>query len=406
MKWHKTILTLRKRRKTMANIKFTLEKYKGADGTYGIRDSETGAILLPPTYEWIGELYRRSTWIKRKEGFGLLDCDTLQEIIPCEYGFPLYPNLNNQIIVWKNQKAGLINLNNQILIPIEYDTIELINHRYYLGEKEERFYWFDLEANPIPETKEMAEYTHPDKSDEQEEELYQLPMPQLEQRIKEACSNYWHSQKEEDYDKTITLIQIRQQRMNEQWKHNAANAARIDRVNTLLNNTVREALQLGQRTAASLSWMNDLPNESYSVNVGVYPYWANDKSEVGYQPKLTGEEEEQRLCDQEYNEGYNHIWNIIREIGSYRKYGSKHPMCFTASSDSADPSSWDFEEATMDDGQSWDEGIHRPIYQNIHFLHPWHRLYWDDFYYALEDLARMNDFRIEIKVNFEKIGTR
>lgn len=379
------------------------EIYKGENGTYGIRETERQTIVLPPTYERIGEFIRPITWVKRPEGYGLLNCETFQEIIPCIYGYPLYPNVQGQLIVWKNQKAGVIDAQNQLLIPIAYDNICLIKGKYYLAEQDNQYYWFDPQGHPIAETEELAEYTRPDTIDESEKPYYELSIDQLEQQIVEAYKRYKTNNSKENYEHAARLIQVRQRRLNDQWQHNAANTTRLDRVNTLLNDTVRKALALGLRTAQSLQWMDSEPNDGYSLNVGVYPCWTNEKSVVGYKPQLTGEAEQERLNKQEWNESDYHIWNIIRYMGQNVWYYAKEDnMCFTAHGESPYPADWAFETWAMEDGQSWDEGLHRPIYQNIHFLHPWHRLFWDDFYYALEDLAQMNEFRIDIKVTFNQ----
>ena len=58
--------------------------------------------------------------------------------------------------------------------------------------------------------------------------------------------------------------------MNKEWKHNAANVARIARVNTLLNDNIKEAIEIGQYIAESLSWMEQATNECYNVEVMVY----------------------------------------------------------------------------------------------------------------------------------------
>lgn len=383
----------------------TREVFKNDEGICGIHDTMTDDILLPPTYEWIGELESETTWIKRKEGYGLLDCSTFKELIPCQYANSLYPDKLNQIIVWKDYKAGLIDMHQHTLIPIAYDALELVNGKYYHGEKEDQHYWFDSKGYPIQETKELAAYIQPQWIDE-EVELLQLPLPELDQRIRSAYCRYQNSKYEDDYNYTKKLILIRKYRMNKEWKHNAANVSRIERVNNLLNNTIKEAIEIGQHTTESLSWMEEANNESYCVDVTVYPYWANDRSEIGYHPQLEGEAEEDRLTDQEWNESGAHIWNIIRNIGTFETDNQLSHFCFFISRDTADPEWWTFERCVCEDGQSYDQGMHRPIYQDIHFCWPWERLSWGNFNYAFEDLVRMNEFRIEIRVNFEKIGTR
>ena len=55
----------------------------------------------------------------------------------------------------------------------------------------------------------------------------------------------------------------------------------------------------------------------------------------------------------------------------------------------------------MDDGESWDEGIRYPIYMDVYFTHPFHQLYFDNYYYANTDIVNINDFRIKVDVRLE-----
>ena len=107
------------------------------------------------------------------------------------------------------------------------------------------------------------------------------------------------SRAEEDYEATKRLIEIRQFRMNKEWKHNAANVARIERVNNLLNDNIKEANEIGQHITESLAWTEQSADRSYCVDIRICPCWANDRSEIGYHPLLEGVAEEERLCDQE-----------------------------------------------------------------------------------------------------------
>ena len=215
---------------------------------------------------------------------------------------------------------------------------------------------------------------------------------------------YVASRAEEDYEATKRLIEIRQFRMNKEWKHNAANVARIERVNNLLNDNIKEAIEIGQHITESLAWTEQSADRSYCVDIRICPCWANDRSEIGYQPLLEGVAEEERLCDQELDESGCHLWNIIRKIGKYETNDRLGHFCFFISRNTAEPEWWTFEQCVCEDGQSYDLGLHRPIYQDIHFCWPWERLCWSNFNYALEDLARMNEFKIEIQVLIDKVG--
>ena len=54
---------------------------------------------------------------------------------------------------------------------------------------------------------------------------------------------------------------------------------------------------------------------------------------------------------------------------------------------------------TGDDGQSWEECIHFPAYQDEYFTMPFHHLYCDQFDFSLEDLCNINDFRVNVNVH-------
>lgn len=388
----------------MEQEEITREVFRSDDGFCGIQDTVTGEVLLPPTYEWIGELDDETTWIKRKEGYGLLDCNTFKEVIPCQYANALYPDKLNQIIVWRDYKAGLIDMRQHTIIPIAYDALELVNGEFYHGERGDQHYWFDSKGYPIQETKELAAFIQPQWAGE-EELLLQCSLHELEERIISAYQCYVSSRAKEDYKETKRLIEIRQFRMNKEWKHNTANVARIERVNNLLNDNIKEAVVTGQHMAESLAWMEQSADRSYCVDIRIYPCWANDRSEIGYQPLLEGEAEEERLCDQELDESGCHLWNIIRKIGKYETNDRLGHFCFFISRNTAEPECWAFEHCLCEDGQSYDQGLHRPIYQDIHFCWSWERLCWSNFNYALEDLARMNEFKIEIQVLIDKVGS-
>ena len=72
--------------------------------------------------------------------------------------------------------------------------------------------------------------------------------------------------------------------------------------------------------------------------------------------------------------------------------------CFEASVCGYEPDYWDERELTGDEGQSWDECIHYPAYQDEYFTMPFHHLYCDCFDYSFEDLCNINDFRVNVNV--------
>lgn len=59
---------------------------------------------------------------------------------------------------------------------------------------------------------------------------------------------------------------------------------------------------------------------------------------------------------------------------------------------------WNERTLTGDEGQSWDECIHYPAYQDEYFTMPFHHLFCDCFDYSFEDLCNINDFRVNVNV--------
>lgn len=190
--------------------------------------------------------------------------------------------------------------------------------------------------------------------------------------------------------------------MNQGWVHNVENAHRIGRTNRLLMRAVEKAVQLGKRTAKSLQWMEKVSHtESYYVEVTIHPEWQDSRSDLRYERKYeSAKKENDRLDDENCELADTHIWNIIATMGGGPKREGIS-LCFSQSADEYDSDFWDVRKMTLDDGQSWDENIHFPAYQDEYFTHPFHALYCDYFKYSFEDLCNINDFRVNVDVNLE-----
>ena len=115
---------------------------------------------------------------------------------------------------------------------------------------------------------------------------------------------------------------------------------------------------------------------------------------------IADDNEQDRLEDQVCNEADNHVWNIIAAMGrgGYREDGVA--LCFDHQAWDKDDK-WNYKELIMDDGQTWDEGIRFPAYQDVYFTHPFHQLYFDGYNYSFEDLCNINDFRVNVYVKLE-----
>ena len=360
--------------------------------------------FVPPIYDecresWMGAL----VWVKKKGKFGLVDLNTGEEKIPCEYTFPPYFSREGLAVVWKDYKAGVINLDNEIVVPFIYDSI---TGRYRTPE--DGFIGRIGDGDPIClnlqgevtsfTQEELERMNAPWWIEEEFPEYMEKPIVEIEKEIADVYKEWDRKKTDDDLDKKLgDLIRIRARRLNQTWRHTPENAARIDRVNKLLMRAVRKAMTFGKRTAESLDWVKQATGDEYTICVFVYPYWQNRMSEWN---GPVAEKVSRKVLDEDECElSEYHLWNIIVERGSVRE--ENRGICFTHTAHTSNQDDWNFTSAVMDDGQTWDEGIHYPVYQDVYFVHPWHLLYWDSYEFALEDIARLNDFRVEVSVSFE-----
>ena len=385
-------------------------------------------------------------WFKEGNRYGARWSETGEIAIPAEYACTLYFNKNGHAVAWKDYKAGVIDTSNNVCIPFIYDEIH-DRHTWVPNENrlkivdengEERVYGpekvcssrgyacftnegveqaYDLDCNPCEFDEEDAQYMHqeyewsvPENANRSLEEIEQALKDDFRKLQNLQCNNdyrrpYYHNTSEE-IDKLEDIIEghiyDRRHVMNLSWVHNRENAERISRTNDLLMRAVKKAVKLGKKTQESLRWMNDVPN-SYEFHIIVYihPQWDNDKSSYAYEPKegLSKRKEQERLHDQIDEEADNHVWNIIAAMGKgYRQDGVA--LCFEHEAfDEHDK--WNFKDLIMDDGQTWDEGIRFPAYQDVYFTNPFHQLYFDSYNYSFEDLCNINDFRVNVEVKLE-----
>lgn len=408
-------------------------------GKYGVKKTGHAGWWIAPEYEAIqGEEFnicRGDLWVKNDGRFGYLDVVERRELVPCEYGFPLYFQGDGYAEAWKDYKAGVINTKDEVVVPIIYDELRA---RYHAIESEvdddkghqikQVFSGFagfmnDGSAQAYDEKMQPCEFTDEEKKqyftdnyEWSETENATRSIEEIEERIREeyvkwrkmgggmphthACS-IDSDEADDQKQKVLGLVYDRRHRMNKEWTHNKENADRIMRTNHLLQRAVEKAIRLGKKTVKSVDWMNkvaSLDGYGYETEVFVYPQWTNSKSVFGYQ--LSGRKgEADRLNEEEYN-CHNHIWNIIAALSDCYKVDGVG-ACFYHSVWSGDNDDWDIKKLLLDDGQSWDELIHYPAYMDCYFLIPFHNLYCDLFNYSLEDIAQMNDFRVRVNVKLE-----
>jgi len=335
------------------------EHFDHKTGLYGVKNcNDQGKAekgwWIKPSYDAIGSINAEAKgWFKKNGKFGYLDVASREELIPAEYGYPIYFSRDGFATTWKDYRAGVINLLGQTVIPFRYDEIHY--RQEPLDEKGRKMVFRGFVCRCEDGTRDVYdENCRPDELREwdnvgrdlscTDKDNEALSIEELEEKIKE---NYlkliqmgYHSQMDDCFSKehlgkikeveqiVKDAIYDRRQKINLSWRHNRENAARISRLNDL------------------------------------------------------------------------HIRNIIARMGELPNADGT-ATCFEHTSYNYDSKDWTPRNLFMDDGQTWGEGIHHPAYQDVYFLFPFHLLYFDYFNYSLEDLASINDFRVEVKVELQ-----
>lgn len=183
------------------------------------------------------------------------------------------------------------------------------------------------------------------------------PVAEIEAEIKRRFDNG------EGRDELRDLLYDRKWAINNLWRHSPENVKAISAVNGRLNAAIREALAMGENLEKTLSG-------DWDLTVEVYPEWEEDW-----------------------------IQNIIVELG-HRVGIRDYSPCFSIYASSDRKNDWDFKTATLDDGDSWDEGpLRRPAYQDCYFLHPFQELYYGNYILAFSDLISIKSFQIRIMID-------
>lgn len=91
---------------------------------WGIWDSKQKKVVVPIIYDeiCIHDKLKRSN-VRSNDKWGILDCNTCKVTIPAEYDSIEKIYLSNFFVVEKNQKFGVIDQLNTMLIPIKYDEV-------------------------------------------------------------------------------------------------------------------------------------------------------------------------------------------------------------------------------------------------------------------------------------------
>lgn len=417
---------------------------------FGIKIEGQKDWYVAPVFEqlgiWDSPAEAHDIWFKQNGKYGYYNIPDRRIVIPAVYGYPLYFNEKGYAVTWKDYKAGVINQKGETVIPFIYDEIESRYQRVPIPEDEQRtvttddgtvlhigpsfrdifrgYACFDNEGSVQAYDADCRHDTFHDweqgrMGNQQEysnKDVERMTVDELEGRIKKeyvrllelgyglpklwSCSREHMDEIDEQEAKVKSLIHDRRQMMDSTWVHHAENAKRIGRTNRLLMRAVRKAIKLGKKTAKSLQWMEKVSNTKlYEVEVYVHPEWQNSKSDLRYTRMFKSPAKElDCLIKEEDSVADTHIWNIIASVGGCMKfYGTG--VCFEGSAYSYEPEYWNERELTGDDGQSWDECIHFPAYQDEYFTRPFHHLHCDHFDFSFEDLCNINDFRVNVNVH-------
>lgn len=391
---------------------------------YGNNRKPKSEWWIKPIYEAI-EFRCRGTkaWFRRDGKYGYMDLSTREEIIPAEYAYPLYFS-DGYAVTWLDYRAGVIDINGNTVIPFRYDEIHprlepigkdgdehifrgfvcscedgtrhIFDENFQPDQQKE---WENLDRKPYIADPDNEKLSVSELEDKIREDFRRLIQMGYNSQMRYSFSPEHRNEMDDLEERVKDSISDRRSKMNLAWRHNRENAKRIGRVNDLLMKAVRKAISLGKKTAESLQWMEKVSNqEHYAVNVYVYPYWQDDRSDYGYVPRQKNRmKERDRLIVQEDDLSELHIRNIIARMGAVPN-SDGITSCFEHASYSYKPQDWNYRDLVIDGGQSWDELIHFPAYQDVYFLHPFHLLYCDFFDYSFEDLVTINDFRVEVKV--------
>jgi WG containing repeat len=113
---------------------------------YGVFNDE-GKQIITSIYDEI-EIYVNNIKVKKNDKYGLLDRDNKIKI-PIEYE-GLYYRENNNFICTKQKFYGVINTKNEYLIPLKYGDIDYLEQKYYFARNKDSLSGvFDLNGKEI-----------------------------------------------------------------------------------------------------------------------------------------------------------------------------------------------------------------------------------------------------------------
>lgn len=124
------------------------------EGLYGIKKLD-GTIVLQPTFEYIFDFYsgpfacfQRKKGLGGKRTFGIIDTNG-KIVLDCVLYF--CPNFNQNYFILHNGdfQQGLMSNKGKLILPIEYDKIELLSCGRFLIKKEGKFGFADENGKEV-----------------------------------------------------------------------------------------------------------------------------------------------------------------------------------------------------------------------------------------------------------------
>ncbi len=138
--------------KAIKNIKFTNVKndllcsYNIKTKKHGVIN-EFGKVIIPLLYDNV-DIIQNNIIVKKRGKYGLLDRENNIKI-PIEYD-GIYNRENNRYICTKQKLYSVLNNNNESIIQLKYEDIELVDQKYFFVRNKDSFSGvFDLNGKEI-----------------------------------------------------------------------------------------------------------------------------------------------------------------------------------------------------------------------------------------------------------------
>lgn len=162
---------------------------KDKNGQFGMLNETNGTLAVPLLYDEISQDFesRKHTYYSVKKGkkFGLINEEN-QVVVPIEYDaiildfiapdFESTTDENYQVVVAKGNKYGSVNLNNQIQIPFQYDALQRISDNgFYKAKTGNKYQIINLKNQAISKSQfdEVANFEQSGGSEYGDESTYQ-----------------------------------------------------------------------------------------------------------------------------------------------------------------------------------------------------------------------------------------